>query len=71
MGSILKEIINEIKVDEKSAIFDKKINVTSKTNNLLNNLDDEDESLGHFRIKIFGVGGAGCNVINHMISAYP
>jgi hypothetical protein len=69
MASILKEITNTIKVNEKSEIFDKKIDVTEKTNSLLNNLDDENERLGQFRIKIFGVGGAGCNVIDYMISA--
>jgi cell division GTPase FtsZ len=69
MASILKDITNEMKVNEKSEIFDKKIDVTGKTNNLLSNLDDENESLGHFRIKIFGVGGAGCNVIDYMMSA--
>jgi cell division GTPase FtsZ len=69
MADILKEIIGEIKVDEKSAIFDKQINVNERTNNLLSNLDDENETLGRFRIKIFGIGGAGCNVIDYMISA--
>jgi hypothetical protein len=69
MANILKEITNEIKVDEKSEIFDKKIDIADKTNSLLNNLDDVNDMLGQFRIKIFGVGGAGCNVIDHMISA--
>jgi cell division GTPase FtsZ len=69
MASILKDIINEIKIDEKTDLFDKKINVNAKTNELLSNLDDETDSLGNFRVKVFGVGGAGCNVIDHMISA--
>lgn len=69
MANILKDITNVIKVNEQSEIFDKKINVSDKTNSLLNNLDEGDDNLGQFRIKIFGIGGAGCNVIDHMISA--
>jgi cell division GTPase FtsZ len=69
MASILKDIINQVKVPEEHDLFDKKIDVNGKTNGLLSNLDDDTDTLGNFRVKVFGVGGAGCNVIDYMISA--
>lgn len=56
--SILNEIISHIKTDNE----DSKSKVS--VNSYLNNLDGCEEHVGSFKIKIFGIGGAGCNVIN-------
>jgi cell division GTPase FtsZ len=69
MANILKDITNQLKVDEKSELFEQKIDVNKRTNSLFNNLDDIEDGLGQFNVKVFGVGGAGCNVIEHMIKS--
>jgi cell division GTPase FtsZ len=69
MANILKDITNQLKVDETSEIFDQKIDVNKRTNNLLSNVDDVEDTLGQFNIKVLGIGGAGCNVVEHMIAA--
>jgi cell division protein FtsZ len=69
MANILKDITNQLKVDEKSELFEQKIDVNKRTNSLFNNLDDIEDTLGQFNVKVFGVGGAGCNVIEHMIKS--
>jgi cell division GTPase FtsZ len=59
MSTLLQEIMNNIKTDEKQQ---EKVSV--KVTNFFNNLEECDEKVGAFNIKIFGIGGAGCNVIN-------
>jgi cell division GTPase FtsZ len=65
MAEIVKKVINQINVGDES-LFDNEINITKATRNTLNNLDDVDDNVGTFNVKIFGIGGAGCNVISHM-----
>jgi cell division protein FtsZ len=58
--SILNEIISNINNNEETKTPTIKVNPSK----FLNNLDDCDEQIGTFNIKIFGIGGAGCNVVN-------
>lgn len=59
--SILNEIISNIKTNDNA-----KQKVSINPHSFLNNLDECDEQVGAFNIKIFGIGGAGCNVINNI-----
>ena len=63
MSTLLKEIISNIKTNDNP---NEKIIV--KSNQFFNNLDECDDKVGAFNIKIFGIGGAGCNVINNIHS---
>jgi cell division GTPase FtsZ len=58
--SILNEIVSNIKTND-----DEQKN-SSAPAKFLNNLDDCNEQVGAFNIKIFGIGGAGCNVISNI-----
>jgi cell division GTPase FtsZ len=59
--SILNEIISNIKQNE-----DTKEKVVVNNHHFLNNLDDCEDCVGNFNIKIFGIGGAGCNVVSNI-----
>lgn len=62
--SILNEIITDIKTNDNS-----QPKSSTNINRFLNNLEGcDDDCVGTFNIKIFGVGGAGCNVINNIYS---
>jgi len=54
-----------------SANLDQIINQNEKiqSNNekkIISNFDDLEESFGNFKIKIFGIGGAGCNAVTDL-----
>ena len=54
-------------INNKETTEQKQENVKIHGNKLLNNLDQLESTTGSFDIKVFGVGGAGCNVIKHMV----
>jgi cell division protein FtsZ len=62
--SILNKIISNIITNDTDCTQN---NVP--VNKYLNNLNDCDDRTGIFNIKIFGVGGAGCNVVNTIYNA--
>ncbi|MDR2823526.1 MAG: hypothetical protein LBV37_03255, partial [Mycoplasmataceae bacterium] len=66
MSDILKNIVSEVKVNDEPTLLEN-LSISKSTNNTLNNLDDIDDNIGTFNVKIFGIGGAGCNVITHML----
>ncbi len=73
---ILNQIINKVDDNNKQeqkpeTTFQANFNTNPLKGKFLNNLDDVEENVGNFDIKIFGVGGAGCNVIKHMRNARP
>lgn len=65
-NKLLDEIINSQKENENEDISIN--NQQLKNSPFFNNFDINDESLGTVNVKVFGVGGAGCNVIKHIVS---
>jgi hypothetical protein len=61
------ELEDKKEEEKKSETISSVVNVSNKKN-LYSNLDDLEEGIGSFNVKIIGVGGAGCNVINHMLA---
>jgi cell division GTPase FtsZ len=63
MSDLLKNVIQNLNVDNTDNLFD-----TSKESTPT--LDDFDDlqNFANFKIKVFGVGGAGCNVIDYMLT---
>jgi cell division GTPase FtsZ len=57
----LNDILNELIIDKDET----KTFVPSKTKKVSCNFDDEDD-LGIPKIKIFGIGGAGNNIIEYL-----
>ncbi len=73
MENVLDKIINKVDNKEQSETSNQKFEANFDVNplkgNFLNNLDGIDEKIGTFDVKIFGIGGAGCNVIKYMKEA--
>ncbi|MBQ0045559.1 MAG: cell division FtsZ family protein [Mycoplasma sp.] len=42
-----------------------------KTNHVFSNIDLNQDNQSAFNIKVIGIGGAGCNVINHIAATHP
>ncbi|GHU27636.1 hypothetical protein FACS1894152_4530 [Bacilli bacterium] len=70
MTDLMKAITNEIKTEESKETVSE-INVAQNINNGINDFDDFDGILGQFNVKVFGVGGAGCNVVDFMLKSRP
>ncbi|GHU48557.1 hypothetical protein FACS1894218_5810 [Bacilli bacterium] len=66
MTDLMKAITNEIKTEENQ-VPSTGINVAKQITNNINDLDDFDNVLGQFNVKVIGVGGAGCNVVDFML----
>lgn len=72
MENLLNKIINKVETNEQDSNkpkFEANFNVNPLKDKFLNNLDGIDENVGNFNIKVFGIGGAGCNVIKYMKEA--
>ncbi len=61
MANILDQIINHEEIKPNDNQLEKK-----PTSEFISNLDDLDDNFGLIKIKVIGIGGAGCNVINHI-----
>jgi cell division GTPase FtsZ len=63
MANLLKDVINNLNVDGNDNLFDS----SNKGTIISDNFDDLEE-FANFKIKVFGIGGAGCNVVDYMLS---
>jgi cell division GTPase FtsZ len=65
MSNLLKDIINNLHINDDTNA-PSEVKAPSPTG-LFDNFDNLEE-IGNLNIKIFGIGGAGCNVVDHMLS---
>jgi cell division GTPase FtsZ len=65
MSNLLKDIINNLHID--GATNTSPESKPAASTSLFDNFDDMEE-IGNFKIKIFGIGGAGCNVVDYMLN---
>jgi cell division GTPase FtsZ len=61
----IEDILNQV-ITEKEEDNEQKLFVGSKTKKVSCNFDLDDETLGVPNIKIFGVGGAGNNIVEYL-----
>ncbi|MDR2821485.1 MAG: hypothetical protein LBV53_00840 [Mycoplasmataceae bacterium] len=62
----IEDILNQVITDNEEKSNEQKIFVGAKTKKVSCNFDLDDETLGVPNIKIFGVGGAGNNIVEYL-----
>jgi cell division GTPase FtsZ len=62
----IEDILNQVITDNEEKNNEQKIFVGAKTKKVSCNFDLDDETLGVPNIKIFGVGGAGNNIVEYL-----
>jgi cell division protein FtsZ len=69
-NKVLKAIINSQKENDNENV---NINANDNSSNksFFNNFDLNDESFGLVNVKVFGIGGAGCNAIKYILDKKP
>lgn len=69
-NKVLKAIINSQKENDSENV-DINVNDNSSNKSFFNNFDLNDESFGLVNVKVFGIGGAGCNAIKYILDKKP